>query len=106
VADHIDDLVADFRVFYGIDLRDPPPELTGPEFFSLARRVFAFDGVMAARWRAENEPATPATTAAPQTRRTSRPPQQPKRDDVEVVSLDAMRAMFPGLISHTQVEAK
>lgn len=46
VLDHLDDLDADFRVFYRID---DVESLSGPRFLALALRVFAYQGVMAAR---------------------------------------------------------
>lgn len=52
VIDHLDDLEADFRVFYRIDDFET---LSGPQFFKLAYRVAAYSGVMAARVAAEME---------------------------------------------------
>jgi hypothetical protein len=50
VLDHLGDLEADFLRFYGIhDML----ALDGPRFFRLAYRVFAYQGVMTARY--ENE---------------------------------------------------
>jgi hypothetical protein len=46
ILDHLDDLDADFRVFYRIDDIE---SLTGPRFMALALRVFAYQGVMSAR---------------------------------------------------------
>jgi hypothetical protein len=46
VLNHLDDLDADFRVFYRVD---DIGTLTGPRFLALALRVFAYQGVMAAR---------------------------------------------------------
>ena len=46
ILDHLDDLDADFRVFYRIDDIE---SLSGPRFMALAQRVFAYQGVMAAR---------------------------------------------------------
>jgi hypothetical protein len=46
VLDHLDDLDADFRVFYRIDDIE---QLSGPRFLALALRVFAYQGVMASR---------------------------------------------------------
>jgi hypothetical protein len=46
VLDHLDDLDADFRVFYRVDDIEALP---GPRFLALALRVFAYQGVMAAR---------------------------------------------------------
>ena len=45
VLDHLPDLEADFLVFYRIEDFEA---LTGPRFLSLAMRVFAYQGVMAA----------------------------------------------------------
>ncbi|HEY3689649.1 MAG TPA: hypothetical protein VGL46_05025 [Pseudonocardiaceae bacterium] len=55
VLDHLADLEADFLVFYRID---DIGELTGPRFLSLAIRVFAYQGVMAARAMAQQETAS------------------------------------------------
>lgn len=52
VLDHLADLEADFLVFYRIDDIE---SLTGPRFLSLAMRVFAYQGVMAARAMAQQE---------------------------------------------------
>lgn len=46
MLDYLDDLAADFRVFYRVDDFD---ELSGPQFLSLALRVSAYQGVLAAR---------------------------------------------------------
>lgn len=46
MLDHLDDLDADFRVFYRVDDIEA---LTGPRFLALALRVFAYQGVMASR---------------------------------------------------------
>jgi hypothetical protein len=54
VLDHLPDLEADFLVFYRIDISDPDV-LTGPRFLSLALRVFAYQGVMAALAVAQQE---------------------------------------------------
>jgi hypothetical protein len=47
IPDYLDDLDADFRVFYGVP--DMLHDLPGPKFFALAERVFAYGGVMTAR---------------------------------------------------------
>jgi hypothetical protein len=107
VLDHLDDLDADFRVFYGLDIdRD---DIDGPTFFALARRVFAYGGVMAARFREQQavagDPDMPQVPAA-------RPAGAPGMDehtrrgvltahgteDAKVVSLDAFRMQFPDVI--------
>lgn len=55
VLDHLDDLDADFRVFYRIDDIE---SLTGPRFLALALRVFAYQGVMAALAAEQDNPRT------------------------------------------------
>lgn len=58
VLDHLDDLEADFLVFYGMHPQDILA-LSGPRFFALAYRAGAYDGAVAARI-AQQEPAGPA----------------------------------------------
>lgn len=72
-------------------------ELDGPRFFQLARRTFAFEGVM--RIRAEQEEDAPRQIQA---RPASTPQQQVAQTTAgsNVVPLDAFRASFPGLVSH------
>lgn len=48
VLDHRRDLEADFRAFFHLDPRSMYA-LPGPEFFALAVRTVAFQGVMASR---------------------------------------------------------
>ncbi len=50
VLDHLDDLDADFRVYYRIDgVGDEDfGDMTGPRFFALASRLPAYGGLMAA----------------------------------------------------------
>lgn len=61
VLDYLDDLDADFRVFYRIDDIE---SLSGPRFLALALRVFAYQGVMAARAAAlEGSRAVPAVAS-------------------------------------------
>lgn len=69
--------------------------MDGPRFFSLARRTFAFEGVMQARARQEEE--------APQQVPTRQPQQsQQVAASSNVVELTAFRAAFPGLVSHNE----
>lgn len=49
-----DDLDADFLRFYGIDISDPT-KIEAARFFKLAVRLFAYDGVLSARVRSEQE---------------------------------------------------
>lgn len=66
VLDHLPDIEADFRVFYGLD-----PEgilnLSGPQFFSLAYRVGAYDGAVTARMHMQEAPRGSATRGADKT---------------------------------------
>jgi hypothetical protein len=64
VLDHMADLEADFLVFYRIEDIEA---LTGPRFLSLALRVFAYQGVMAARVMEQQE-AGRATTSGTEVR--------------------------------------
>lgn len=90
---YLDDLHADFLAIWGIDLhRDTT--LTGPEFFTLARRTFAFDGVMAARAREEDK--TQQGTSAPAPQPTAHP--AARQEQAQVVDLAAFRAMHPGVV--------
>jgi hypothetical protein len=50
ILDHIEDLQADFRVFFGIKNIE---NMEGPSFIALAPRVSAYQGVM--RVHVENE---------------------------------------------------
>jgi hypothetical protein len=70
-------------------------DVDGPRFFSLARRTFAFEGVMQARARREED--TPRRTPA---RPAATPPQQVAGSASNVVELAAFKATFPGLVSH------
>lgn len=96
MIDHVEDLHADFLAFYGIDIhRDT--ELTGPEFFSLARRTFAFEGVMAARWRNEEG----GGHQAPERYEPVEQQAVAGRQDADVVDLAQFRVMFPGVVEHS-----
>lgn len=52
VINYLEDLEADFRVFYRVDDFD---EIDGPKFFRLAMRVGAYQGAIAARMAEERE---------------------------------------------------
>ncbi len=89
VVDYLDDLESDFSVFHRVD---DIYALDGPRFLRLALRIFAYDGVLAARLRAEQEDAPGVGgvgRAAPQ--------QQPERQ----VSLAEMQAQHGGWIERT-----
>jgi hypothetical protein len=92
-------LDADFLTFYGINIHTATvDELGGPRFFALARRVFAYEGVMQVRARQEEEDAPRRTPSRP----TGTPQQQIAQpaSSNNVVELAAFRASFPGLVSH------
>jgi len=59
ILNHLADLEADFLVFYRIDNIE---SLTGPRFLSLALRVFAYQGVMAALAAKQQQDGTPSGT--------------------------------------------
>lgn len=52
ITNYLEDLEADFRVFYRIDDFN---EIDGPMFFRLAMRVGAYQGVIAARMAKEEQ---------------------------------------------------
>jgi hypothetical protein len=58
VLDYLDDLDADFRVFYRVDDIE---QLSGPQFFALAVRVSAYQGVMAARIAEQQDDSSPSS---------------------------------------------
>lgn len=62
MLDHLDDLDADFRVFYRIDDIE---QLDSIRFFRLAYRVTAYEGVMALLMRDEQERERVALGLAP-----------------------------------------
>ncbi len=96
MLDHLDDLHADFLAIWGIDLhRDT--ELGAPEFFELASRTFAFDGVMAARLRTEDETNGHHAPAAPQQQIPSTATEAPTPGTREV-EVHHMRMLHPDLI--------
>ena len=64
VLDHLPDLEADFLVFYRVEDIEA---LSGPRFLSLALRVFAYQGVMAARVMEQQERGS-ATTSGTEVR--------------------------------------
>jgi hypothetical protein len=66
VTDHMDDLDADFRVFYRVEGigEEDFGGMTGPRFFALAERTFAYEGVMAARQAAEQAERSPSSPTA------------------------------------------
>lgn len=96
VLDHLDDLDADFRVFYRID---DPMSLDGPRFFKLAWRCVAYSGVMARRVEKEQEKAEPQRSA-------TGPAQQRNDGERKVVGSTQVELdiAMPGLFEHAIVE--
>lgn len=97
MLDHLDDLWADILAIWGVDIhRASTSELTGPEFFAMAMRTFAFEGVMQARLEQERQEGPPARQPVPEPRQ-----QAPGSTGSNVVELNAFRAEFPDLVSHS-----
>jgi hypothetical protein len=99
----LDDLDADFRTFYRIELNpseEPPviedyPGLDGPRFFKLAFRASAYSGAMAARVaEIEGGSTTQPTSSAP----------QPAQQNVETVgsSVTELGIAFPGMFEFSK----
>lgn len=89
MIDHLDDLDADFRVFYRIDgIGDGtfPPSLTAPRFLALAHRTGAYEGVMQARAAEEHAQDQPRGNGA------HRPAQQAGHVEHVDSSATALRA--------------
>lgn len=99
MADHKDDLEADFRVLYRIDDFDT---LSGPEFFKLAWRTPFYAGVMQARAvEEERKKELPPSNGA---RHTSlRNPSRPK--DKSGSSVAELGVRFPGMFDMSKVNA-
>jgi hypothetical protein len=98
VLDHEADIYADFLAIYGINLREQ--EVSGPDYFALAHRLTAYQGVMAARVEEEREEREPSRT--PTRTNTTAAPAQRGTNEVSEVSLTQFRAKFPGLVSVAQ----
>lgn len=105
VLDHEDDLYADFMRFFPQLGLDPVAALDGPKYFALARRVFAYGGVMAVRarqWQEENESQSPTPTRS----LFREDKKQYDEKGRQVVSLAAFRAMSPGVIHKHEPKKK
>ena len=97
--EYLDDLDADFLAWYGIDLeRD---DISGPRFFTLATRVFAYSGVMAAR--AENEREQDQTPRPP-ARQPAREPARETEKPSQYQSVAALAAQYPDEIELVKVQ--
>lgn len=86
VIDHVDDLESDFSVFHRVDDLHALP---AARFFRLAARIFAYEGVMTARYVAETEKTA---------RRHGGTAQQVKR-----ASVSEMALTHPGVFDRTEV---
>lgn len=73
MLDHLDDLDADFRRFYGISGigEEEFGTLSAPRFFALAERSFAYDGVMTYRQEKAKPSPPPSGRADPRYNRGS-----------------------------------
>ena len=103
VVDHLEDLESDFSVFHRVD---DLGTLDGPRFFQLALRIFAYDGVMAARLAALDDTA-PAPGAGPGSVDAALAGPIPeggraRRGDMDV---DGLAAIAPGLIERAEVNS-
>ncbi|MER7814549.1 hypothetical protein [Streptomyces sp. NPDC096153] len=89
---------ADFLAIYGIDLEED--DITARRYFSLAHRLPAFQGVLAARVEAEREASEPSTSDASSSRSstTSSAPAQ------QYQSVEALAARHPGEIELVKLE--
>ncbi|MCI3246304.1 hypothetical protein [Streptomyces spinosisporus] len=94
VLDHQDDIDADFLAIYGLDLEQV--EISGPRYFSLAYRLTAYQGVMAALAEEEREERQPTTTP---TRTSTTATHARGSSERTELSLTQFRAKFPGLVS-------
>lgn len=101
VSEYLDDLDTDFRVFYRFPADSSAPgiadgyfgKLSSARFFRMAERLFAFQGVMAARAAAEKDRKKgPAPTPA----RSSKP----ARDEVKHITLHEMMLLDPTLVQY------
>ena len=104
VVDHLEDLESDFSVFHRVD---DLGTLDGPRFFRLALRIFAYDGVMAARLAALDDTDTPAPGAGPGSVDAALAGPIPeggrtRRGDMDV---DELAVIAPGLIERTEVNS-
>lgn len=98
VINYLDDLDADFRVFYRID--NMLTQLDGPRFFRLAMRVGAYQGVISARLAEENP-----DYAAPVNRSTGGAPKQPQEVKRIEATPTALAIAAPGMFSFKKAKA-
>jgi len=101
VVDHLEDLESDLSVFHRIDNLHT---LDGPRFFRLALRVFAYDGVMAARLAAQTEDTDTPAPGGKEEMLAGPIPEggRTRRGDMDV---DELAAIAPGLIERAEVNS-
>jgi len=78
---------------------DPVAALTGPQYFALARRVFAYEGVMTVRakqWEQEHG------SQEQQERPTYRQAANGDREERKVVSFDEFNSKHPGVVQQVK----
>lgn len=73
--------------------------MTGPQFFRLAWRVSAYEGVMTMRLRAQQEASSPP----PAPRRAEPPAPSSAAAGQREVGFDQFSVMFPDLVSRAEV---
>lgn len=88
VLDHLEDLESDFSVFHRVEDIN---SLDGPRFFRLALRIFAYEGVMAARLMQQDQDNSGSN-------RSSNSRGSAKK---QVANVTQMSLMHPGLIERT-----
>lgn len=110
LLDHLDDLDADFRVFYGIAGigEEIFGDLSGPRFFALAFRTIHFRGVMRDRIMSEQikeeENNPQRSSGGPVSHaRSSSSTSSMWSGEVKEVPLSQMKALHPGIIEHQVV---
>lgn len=99
VLGYLDDLQSDFLHIWGInlDVDEPPP---GWRFFAMARRTFAYSGVMAARLAEEDRRRQPGPVSHPATPAPPATRPRPAGPAVQEVPLEQLQRMHPDLFDH------
>lgn len=101
--EQLNDLDADFLALYGIDLE--VDDISGPRFFLLAARTYAYDGVM--RRRLEAKQTSTGTQSEPvheaEPRTYSWKGSWAEKKGAREVPLASMMIQNPGLISVSKV---
>ena len=88
--EYLDDVAADFQAIYHLSLDG----LSGPRFFGLALRLFAYQGVMRARMEKEQHDRDDEPDYAPKSSSSA---------GAQVISLDELRVKVPGVAGHVKV---